>query len=298
MAWGFGRRGTSRGVGATWWCPACRAPSADAACRTCGLLPELAPRDPGLRRLDPVIEEVELRGRILRELRGPELSAVLEADATLPEAPGDGAPPDGDGPSQQSRGLLGRLGRAVFGIGQPPARNLDPQTGRLPGVRWPWLTYAAVMACLLGLSASGLAGKLTSEVVLSLLLGGLVAAILAMRANGWGLRDLVRRLAGPLVPTPRLRRVLRVEPASGANAVLVRIDDPWPWPPLGDRLGEQDAEIVFFGGWLDEERFVADRIVPPPELGRPMVHASGTGQPIVWIAAGAAVLMIVAALRS
>jgi hypothetical protein len=51
----------------SWWCATCRAGRAGHACSTCGLLRELAPRDPGLRP-QPVIEDVEARGFIISEV--------------------------------------------------------------------------------------------------------------------------------------------------------------------------------------------------------------------------------------
>lgn len=50
----------------SWWCPSCRAGRTGDACIACGLLAELAPRDPGLRP-EPVIEDVTFRGFIVQD---------------------------------------------------------------------------------------------------------------------------------------------------------------------------------------------------------------------------------------
>ncbi|MHB8618883.1 MAG: AAA family ATPase [Chloroflexota bacterium] len=168
----------------------------------------------------------------------------------------------------------------------------------LPRIAWPWLTYLTLGALAWLYLALGLA-----RIAPPWLFGvAAVAAILVAGVTAFIRRDgvvqLARRLAGGFLPRRQFRRWLRVEPLEGPHSVLVSIDNPVPWPPNGVRRHDADAVIEFQGEmYEDENRFAADRMVPPGETGRPIIQGGGFGQSLIWTGAVIGAVALILAIR-
>jgi hypothetical protein len=174
--------------------------------------------------------------------------------------------------------------------------ELPPQA--LGGFDIPWALYVAILVALITAARTGLAGVVGPAVLaigLLVLVGTGILAAVRRQQTVAVLSRLVRPVMG-LLPRRRLRRVLRIEPTEGALAAEVLIDNPSPWPPTGTRRDDSNVDLLFVGGWISEETFGADRIVPPPLTGRPVVVGSGSGQPLIWAGALLAATAIINAI--
>jgi len=174
--------------------------------------------------------------------------------------------------------------------------EIEPEP--LPGVTWPWLTYLALgvlawMYLALGLVRIIPPWTFAAGAITAVLVAGLAAFV-------WrdGVVQLARRLARLFLPRRQFRRWLRVEPLTGAHSAQVSIDNPVPWPPNGARRHDADAVMEFQGEWYEaENRFAADRIIPPEETGRSIVQAGGFAQPLIWIGALVCLIALIQAIR-